>query len=57
MHCPEDFSTCKILFERPHDDLPCCECDERGPIIVITDLGGRTYDLCCKCALRHGLRC
>jgi len=46
-------SNCEIVCGR-QDDLPCCQCDEYGDIIVKVE--ERTYDVCPNCAVKRGIR-
>lgn len=49
-------SKLEIVGERKHDDLPCSECENIAPVVVVkcSDCG-RTYDVCSVCARRLGL--
>jgi hypothetical protein len=43
----------EIVCER-QDDLPCCQCDEYGDILVVR-VEECTYDVCRNCAIKLGI--
>jgi len=53
---PERLSQLKIIGEREQDDLPCCECNGVGPILIVgCDDPHQTFDVCYGCAVKLGL--
>lgn len=51
---PNFISNCKIVGKRDFDDVPCHECDEYGPIIIV-EFEQRMIDLCHSCAAKTGI--
>ena len=45
----EKYLYCTVVGERPHDDLPCSECEAFGPIVIVDPKVGKQADLCRAC--------
>lgn len=44
----------EVVGERQDDDLPCHECGDYGPIIIVK-VGEGTQDVCHRCAKKLGI--